>query len=149
MDGVGGYGGWRWIFILEGLVTVIVGAIAFFVIYDFPETASFLSPQERAWVVKRLKYQGCSGTSKYVAEEQQFSWKFVRDAFTDWQIYLALISKSRNLIDLSVADASSVLGHCMPAVWNLIFPSYHHQGSRLFVLCRPVAHGSSMHHVPL
>jgi predicted MFS family arabinose efflux permease len=49
MDGVGNYEGWRWIFILEGVFTVLVAIGAFFLMHDFPETASFLTPEERAW----------------------------------------------------------------------------------------------------
>ncbi|KAL1982370.1 hypothetical protein VTN96DRAFT_1401 [Rasamsonia emersonii] len=90
MDGVGGYAGWRWIFILEGLATVVVAVIAFFVIYDFPETATFLTEDERAWVIHRLKYQG-SDDHTHVEEVEQFKWKYVWDAFTDWQIYLGLL----------------------------------------------------------
>ena len=90
MDGVGGYEGWRWIFILEGLLTVIVAVVAFFTIYDFPETASFLSPAERAWVIHRLKYQGSETSGQMVAESEGFKWKYVKDAFLDWQIYLGL-----------------------------------------------------------
>lgn len=93
MDGVGGYAGWRWIFILEGLATVVVAVIAFFVIYDFPETATFLTEDERAWVIHRLKYQG-SDDHTHVEEVEQFKWKYVWDAFTDWQIYLGLLSVS-------------------------------------------------------
>ncbi|KAK2731984.1 hypothetical protein FQN57_003045 [Myotisia sp. PD_48] len=90
MDGVGGYEGWRWIFILEGLLTVIVAIFAFFLIHDFPETASFLTEKERAFVVHRLKYQGSSSSAKKVAQSEEFRWQYVKDAFTDWQIYLAL-----------------------------------------------------------
>lgn len=42
---------------IQGIATVIVAVIAFFTVYDFPETASFLSEEERAFVVYRLKYQ--------------------------------------------------------------------------------------------
>ncbi|KAI4252812.1 MAG: hypothetical protein L6R42_007829 [Xanthoria sp. 1 TBL-2021] len=90
MDGVGGYEGWRWIFILEGILTVLVAIIAFFTIYDFPETAKFLTETERAWVVHRLRYQGSKDSGQMVAESEHFKWKYVRDAFTDWQIYLGL-----------------------------------------------------------
>jgi len=38
MRGVGGKTGWAWIFILEGLVTIVVAIIAKFVIHDNPET---------------------------------------------------------------------------------------------------------------
>ncbi|CAL8580072.1 hypothetical protein XPA_005806 [Xanthoria parietina] len=90
MDGVGGYEGWRWIFILEGILTVLVAIIAFFTIYDFPETAKFLTEPERAWVVHRLRYQGSKDSGQMVAESEHFKWQYVRDAFTDWQIYLGL-----------------------------------------------------------
>ncbi|KAL1967856.1 hypothetical protein VTN77DRAFT_2545 [Rasamsonia byssochlamydoides] len=90
MDGVGGYAGWRWIFILEGLATVVVAVISFFVIYDFPDTASFLTEEERAWLVHRLRYQGSDEQTR-VHEVERFEWKYVWDAFTDWQVYLGLI----------------------------------------------------------
>ena len=92
MDGVGNLAGWRWIFILEGILTVLVAIVAFFTIYDFPETAAFLSEEEREWVVYRLKYQGSKGSGRLVAESDSFKWKYVKDAFTDWQIYLSLWS---------------------------------------------------------
>ncbi|KAF2843204.1 MFS general substrate transporter [Patellaria atrata CBS 101060] len=91
MDGVGGYEGWRWIFILEGLLTVLIAVIAYWILFDFPETATFLSPFERAFVVYRLKYQGQVAGADGVAptaQTDEFRWKFVRDAFLDWQIWV-------------------------------------------------------------
>jgi len=37
--------------ILEGIATVVVGLLAFAVLYDFPSTASFLTPEEQAYVI--------------------------------------------------------------------------------------------------
>lgn len=102
MDGVGGLEGWRWIFILEGIATVLVAIMAFFLIYDFPETAGFLTEEEREFVIRRLKYQGqtaasaeptseSSGTAHQdvqVGQAEEFQWKYVRQAFTDWQIWV-------------------------------------------------------------
>lgn len=95
MDGVGGLAGWRWIFILEGIATVLVAAMAFFLLFDFPATASFLTEEERAFVIYRLKYQGqvelaADGTPQQarVAQAEEFEWKYVRQAFTDWQIWV-------------------------------------------------------------
>ena len=99
MDGVGGLEGWRWIFILEGIATVLIAALAFFALHDFPETASFLTEEERAFVVFRLKYQGqvaskddseSEGRVQHpqVAQAEEFRWRYVKDAFTDWQIWV-------------------------------------------------------------
>lgn len=38
MDGVAGRPGWAWIFILEGILTLIVAVIAWWAINDYPST---------------------------------------------------------------------------------------------------------------
>ena len=38
MNGVGGRGGWSWIFILEGLLTLFVACFAYWAISDYPRT---------------------------------------------------------------------------------------------------------------
>lgn len=92
LDGLGGLEGWRWIFILEGLATVVVALAAFFLLYDFPETATFLTEEERAFVIFRLKYQGHMDAkdegSVRVAQSNEFQWKYVTAAFKDWQIWV-------------------------------------------------------------
>lgn len=94
MDGVGGYAGWRWIFILEGLLTVAVALVAPFAIHDFPETATFLTEEERRWVIHKLRSQSGRDTTQdgTVHEESRFRLRYVIDALTDWQIYVALFS---------------------------------------------------------
>lgn len=54
MSGVGGYGGWRWIFIIEGSATVVLAVTSYWFVPDWPETAKFLSPNEREILVRRL-----------------------------------------------------------------------------------------------
>jgi MFS family permease len=54
MSGIGGFGGWRWIFIIEGLATVLLALSAYWIVPDWPETAKFLKPQEREMLVRRL-----------------------------------------------------------------------------------------------
>lgn len=94
MDGVGGYSGWRWIFIMEGAVTVGVAFVAFFLIHDFPDTAKFLSPEEKAWAIERVKYSSAGRQAGQVGkvEEQaeKFQWKHIKAGLTDWQIWLAI-----------------------------------------------------------
>jgi MFS family permease len=48
--------GWRWIFIIEGAITMIAAVAAYFIIVDFPASKSnkFLTEEERAFVQARL-----------------------------------------------------------------------------------------------
>ena len=83
MNGLGGQEGWRWIFYIEGIVTVIVGSFAFFLINDFPsDRPKFLTEKECNRVITRLQTDAGSGAGDH------FSWEQVRAAFMDWKIYV-------------------------------------------------------------
>ena len=53
MQGVRGYNSWRWVFILEGIATILIGIVAYFLVADFPTEASWLSGEEREFVLAR------------------------------------------------------------------------------------------------
>jgi len=95
MDGIAGLEGWRWIFILEGIATVVFALAAFWLLVDFPETAKFLSEDERAFIVYRLKYQGQVASTQegrmQAAQAEEFSWAYVRQAFSDWQVWASIV----------------------------------------------------------
>jgi hypothetical protein len=79
--------------VTQGIATVLVAVVAFFTVYDFPETASFLSEEERAFVVFRLKYQSQREEEQEgakIAESGKLSWKDVKAAFTDWQVWVGI-----------------------------------------------------------
>ena len=76
MDGVGGYQGWRWIFILEGIATVAVAAVSFWMLHDYPSTAKFLTAPERAFMMQRLKLDGDGCSNEY---KNKFIWQSVMD----------------------------------------------------------------------
>lgn len=83
MDGLRGYKGWRWIFILEGVLTCVVAIIWFFVIPAFPEDAKWLTEDERAYVKARLRAdQGRS------AAERRITLKDVGNVFKDFKVFL-------------------------------------------------------------
>ncbi|KAJ8596851.1 MFS general substrate transporter [Rhizopogon salebrosus TDB-379] len=82
MGGTAGLEGWSWIFLLEGLATVVVAILAFFVLVDFPDTAKFLTPEERAFLIWRKRYDNSS-----VGEEEKFAVKYIWAAFADWQVW--------------------------------------------------------------
>ena len=46
LGGIGGLHGWQWMFMLEGIPTILFGIVLFFVLPDRPSTAKWLSKQE-------------------------------------------------------------------------------------------------------
>ena len=82
MTGVGGYNGWRWIFIIEGLLTVVVAVLGKFFIPDWPETSKFLNPDERALLFRRLREEAAEATMDTLDK------KSTKRILSDWKIYV-------------------------------------------------------------
>ncbi|KAF2261818.1 pantothenate transporter liz1 [Lojkania enalia] len=55
MDYAKGLRAWRWVFIIEGVITVVIAFIAFLVLPNFPRTTSWLSEEERQLAAFRLQ----------------------------------------------------------------------------------------------
>ncbi|CAM2161004.1 MULTISPECIES: MFS transporter [Paraburkholderia] len=53
-DGANGWQGWQWLFLLEGLPSVIVGVLVFFVLDDRIGNAKWLTPDERALLERNI-----------------------------------------------------------------------------------------------
>lgn len=85
MDGIGGKPGWAWIFILEGLFTVLCAFASFWILEDFPDTAKFLNETERVWVIRRLQ-----ADLKFSAGGEKFHMKYVRQSLSDWKTYISM-----------------------------------------------------------
>lgn len=83
MDGVSGLRGWRWIMILEGIPTVIIGILTWFFLPNDLETAYFLKSDEKALMVARL-----SRHTGQTASAQKFHWADVKEGCLDWKIYV-------------------------------------------------------------
>jgi ACS family tartrate transporter-like MFS transporter len=47
--------GWRWLFILEGLPAILLGAVAFFFLTDWPGEAAWLPSEHKQWIVEKLR----------------------------------------------------------------------------------------------
>lgn len=86
--GGGGYNnGWRWIFIIEGLATVVIAIVAKFLIPDWPESAKFLDSDERALLIRRLASDHAGG----VAIMNRLDKSAARRVFSDGKIYLGYV----------------------------------------------------------
>ena len=81
MDGLGGYRAWRWIFIIEGLLTCVCAAFFFFIVPNFPEDAKFLSVAEKEFIKQRVaEDQGKS------AIERRIGFSDAVNVFKDYKI---------------------------------------------------------------
>lgn len=87
MDGVGGFEGWRWIFILEGLATVIAGVATFFLLVDSPAASTrWLDPDEIRYL--ELRRLAVPGNHTSASKKRGVDWKILKSVICDWQIYL-------------------------------------------------------------
>ncbi|KAH7353954.1 major facilitator superfamily transporter [Plectosphaerella cucumerina] len=84
MRGIANLAGWAWLFILEGLLTFVVAILAYFVMYDYPATAKFLSTAEKEEVLRRLELDRSS-----LADE--FEMRYALDALKDWKIWVHMM----------------------------------------------------------
>jgi ACS family tartrate transporter-like MFS transporter len=55
LDGTFGLQGWKWLFVLEGLPPVLLGIIGIFYLTDRPQQASWLRPEQKAWLMRAIE----------------------------------------------------------------------------------------------
>lgn len=86
MDGLCGYSGWRWIFIIEGILTIVVAFMSFWLVHDFPDDATFLSEADRNRVIRRLALDKQSS-----ARREDFKVAYIWSALQDWKTYVSML----------------------------------------------------------
>ena len=82
MDGTAGQSGWRWIMIMEGIPTFLLGIATWWLLADDPETAYYLTSEEKTLMITRRNRQIGQTQSA-----QEFSWADVKKGLTDWKVY--------------------------------------------------------------
>ena len=100
MDGVGNRAGWAWIFILEGLFTVLFGVSSFFTLPHSPARARFLDTEEKEYVIARLRETGATGLDD---RADMFSWREIWQTFTlphVWMVAVAFFFDGNALVSL-------------------------------------------------
>ena len=55
LNGWHGLAGWQWVFLLEGLPSVVIGVAVLALLTDAPSKARWLSPPQREWLEARLE----------------------------------------------------------------------------------------------
>ncbi len=79
-DGLQGWAGWRWLFVLEALPSMVVGVLVLVWLPDTPATASWLTSSERAVVQRAVAADYTPASAGATAER-------VRDAMKDGRLW--------------------------------------------------------------
>ncbi|HEV8209088.1 MAG TPA: MFS transporter, partial [Vicinamibacterales bacterium] len=58
LNGVLGLKGWQWLFLLEAIPTVLLGAACLWILTDRPDRAKWLTAEQREWLAGRIQEDG-------------------------------------------------------------------------------------------
>lgn len=85
MDGLGGLDGWKWVFILCGIITLPIAVFGFLYFPDLPETtkAPYLNAEERALAISRLPPKADEG--------HKIGWDLIKRTILTKQYWLFVI----------------------------------------------------------
>ncbi|KAL8292238.1 hypothetical protein RQP46_001704 [Phenoliferia psychrophenolica] len=112
LNSVGQYRSWRMIFIIEGILTMGVGIISWFLLSGSPETASWLTAEEKALAVARIKSENVGST----VVVDQMSRKAVLDGcFAPTTLLVSLIFMLDNI-------TVQGMGFFLPTIIKTIYP---------------------------
>lgn len=85
MAGLGGLKGWQWIFILEGILTIVLAVASYWIVQDFPDDCKFLNAEDKRRVHMRLQSDKQSSYKK-----EEFDKKYFFQALLDWKMWLGM-----------------------------------------------------------
>jgi len=88
MDGIAGLRGWRWIIIIEGLPTVLLGISIWWWLADTPDQARYLTAEEKELMDLRMRRQ-----IGYTKSSDQMHKKDVIAGLTDWKVWLMCVGQ--------------------------------------------------------
>jgi hypothetical protein len=81
MDGLCKLEGWRWIFIIEGVITTTYGVCAKFLVVDWPGDAKFLTNDERELLKEKMAQDDGEARMDRLTPSAR------KRIFLDWKIY--------------------------------------------------------------
>jgi predicted MFS family arabinose efflux permease len=106
MNGAGGLEGWRWLFILEGVPSVICGIVIFFFLPQYPESASWLNEEEKRLQLTRMGVNCSHGGEKLSWEDAKHTLKDLRL----WIHYITYLALGVGVSSLSLFSPTIVQG---------------------------------------
>lgn len=113
LDGAKNLRAWRWLFIIEGAITVVIAIAAYLVLPNFPRTTSWLTENERQLAIWRLDED--IGEDDWTENEKQSFFHGMKLAFLDVKTYNLVRLLSSHL---SGAFLISYRWYCFSALWH-------------------------------
>ncbi|KAF1832891.1 MFS general substrate transporter [Decorospora gaudefroyi] len=98
MNGILGHAAWRWLFYIEGAVTMLIAISAIFILPDLPHNSRGFSEEERAVAVLRMT-EDVGEADEDSAEQSAFAGFFM--AIKDVKIYVMMLTFTTYVIGLS------------------------------------------------
>lgn len=82
LDGKGGFRGWQWLFIVDGIISLPIAVLGFFCLPDLPEISKpfYLTKEEVAFAQERMRLEGRQKRKPYTRAK-------IRKIFTSWHIW--------------------------------------------------------------
>ncbi|KAM0701584.1 hypothetical protein Q7P35_010492 [Cladosporium inversicolor] len=94
LDGSMGIAGWRWLFIIEGVITIGVAIAAGFILPDYPATTKWLNEEERNFASWRLM----ADISESDDTHSRSIWEGVKLCLTDYRLYLFVLTQHMSIL---------------------------------------------------
>ncbi|CAI0646384.1 unnamed protein product [Colletotrichum noveboracense] len=94
LEGDLGHAGWRWLFIIEGVVAIAFALVAMWILPDYPHTTKWLSEEERAYAAWRL-IEDIQEADTY---HEQSMWGGVKMAVRDYRLYMFILMQHLSLV---------------------------------------------------
>jgi ACS family tartrate transporter-like MFS transporter len=60
LNGAMGLKGWQWLFVIEGIPSVLLGIVTWFYLTDRPEKAEWLNAEQKAWLASKLQAENAA-----------------------------------------------------------------------------------------
>ncbi|KEF58316.1 uncharacterized protein A1O9_06242 [Exophiala aquamarina CBS 119918] len=123
LNGTGGLEGWRWIYIVPGLITTVLAFPLWFLISEFPEKAKWLKPEELAQLRASL-----SEDRAEILEEQMNMARALK-ALKDWKVWLLasllfFLTSAAYTMSFFTPTILSSLGYSVAMSQILVTPPY-------------------------
>ncbi|KAH8896623.1 MFS general substrate transporter [Thozetella sp. PMI_491] len=91
MEGVLGHRAWRWLFFIEGAITIAIAAVSPFILPDFPHNTTRHLTEEEVKVAQLRMLEDAGEVDEDSSEEKWYHG--AKLAFTDWKLYILALAQ--------------------------------------------------------